>query len=83
MACEIPVLGTDSGGIREVVLNGVTGFLCEVGDTETMAARAIEVLTDETRARDMGRRGRERVISHFSKERIVGQYEDLYRELIA
>ncbi len=82
MACEIPVLATDSGGIREVVINGVTGYLCEVGDTEAMAARAIQILTDDTHARALGRRGRERVISHFSKAKIVAQYEDLYRELL-
>lgn len=81
MACEIPVIGTESGGICEVIVDGDTGYLCEVGDIESMAARAIEILTDENRAREMGRRGRERVVTLFAKEKIVGQYEDLYREV--
>jgi N-acetyl-alpha-D-glucosaminyl L-malate synthase BshA len=82
MACEVPVLGTDSGGVREVVVNGKTGYLCEVGDTDSMAARAIEILTNEDVAREMGRRGRERVIELFSRDAIVGQYERLYHELV-
>ena len=83
MACEVPIIGTESGGVCEVIVNGETGYLCEVGDIESMAARAIEILTDTAKAREMGKRGRERVITHFGKEQIVSQYEDLYRELVA
>ena len=83
MACEVPVIGTDSGGVREVVENGVTGYLCEVGDTDSMAARAIELLTDPKRAREMGRRGRERAERCFSEKAIISQYEALYEELVA
>jgi N-acetyl-alpha-D-glucosaminyl L-malate synthase BshA len=82
MACEIPVIGTDSGGVREVVENGVTGYLCEVGDTDTMAARAISILTDPAQAREMGRLGRARAVKCFSEETIIGQYEALYEELV-
>ena len=82
MACEVPVLGTASGGVREVVEDGVTGYLCEVGDTDTMANRAIEILTNEKLARDMGRKGRERALRLFRKDSIVGQYENLYRTLV-
>ncbi|MFA6241342.1 MAG: N-acetyl-alpha-D-glucosaminyl L-malate synthase BshA [Candidatus Hydrogenedentales bacterium] len=83
MACEVPVIGTESGGVCEVIVNGETGYLCEVGDIESMAARAIEILTDTEKAREMGKRGRERVITHFGKDQIVSQYEDMYRELVA
>lgn len=82
MACEVPVLGTDSGGVREVVVNGQTGYLCEVGDTDSMAARAFEILTDETLAREMGRRARQRVMERFSRDAIVTKYERLYHELL-
>ncbi|MDZ4859435.1 MAG: glycosyltransferase, partial [Candidatus Hydrogenedentes bacterium] len=82
MACEVPVLGTDSGGVREVVVNGSTGYLCEVGDIESMAARAIEILTNETLARDMGKRGRVHVQENFNRDKIVSHYESLYNELL-
>ncbi|MCC6142645.1 MAG: N-acetyl-alpha-D-glucosaminyl L-malate synthase BshA [Candidatus Hydrogenedentes bacterium] len=82
MACEVPVLATASGGITEVVENGVTGYLCEVGDTDTMALRAIELLTNAERAAAMGRAGRERALRLFGREQIVSQYESLYQNLI-
>lgn len=83
MACEIPVLATDSGGVREVVEDGVTGYLCEVGDTDTMAALAIKILTNDSLAREMGRRGRERAIRMFDQNKAIGAYEALYEELLS
>jgi len=82
MACGVPVLGTASGGIREVVENGVTGYLCEVGDIDAMAEHAIEILTDSACAEEMGRQGRERAMRLFAKEKIVLEYERLYTELL-
>lgn len=83
MACEVPVVATASGGIVEVVEHGVTGYLCEVGGIEAMAGRAIEILSNPETARAMGRAGRERALRLFDRERIVDQYEELYRELLA
>ena len=83
MACEVPVIGTDSGGVREVVEHGVTGYLCEVGDTEAMAGYALALFNDPERAREMGRQGRVRALERFSREIIIPQYEALYRELVA
>ncbi len=83
MACGIPVLTTASGGVMEVVEDGVTGYLCEVGDTEAMAERAIAVLTDEALAARMGAAGKERSKRLFAKKDIVPQYIRLYEELAA
>jgi len=83
MACEVPVIGTDSGGVREVVVDGETGYLCEVGDTEAMAERAIRILTNPEHSKEMGRKGRQRVADCFSESAIVSQYESLYEELVA
>lgn len=81
MACGVPVLGTASGGITEVVQHGETGYLCDVGDIEAMAKCAIEILTDENKAREMGRKGRERAFSRFCRCDMVAQYETLYEEM--
>ncbi|MFP4500281.1 MAG: N-acetyl-alpha-D-glucosaminyl L-malate synthase BshA [Candidatus Hydrogenedentota bacterium] len=83
MACRVPVLATASGGITEVVEDGVTGYLCEVGDTDAMAVRAIEVLTNPEAAKAMGERGRERALTRFSRNTIVAQYEALYEKVLA
>ena len=82
MACEVPVLGTRSGGIVEVVEHGVTGYLAEVGDIDMMAQYALEILTDEERAVEMGRMGRIRASERFSKSEIIDQYESLYRDVM-
>lgn len=82
MACGVPVIGTASGGIVEVVEHGVTGFLCEVGDIDTMSNYAIDLLTNEELTEEMGRRGKEFALTTFSRDKIVTQYENLYRELI-
>jgi N-acetyl-alpha-D-glucosaminyl L-malate synthase BshA len=83
MACQVPVVATASGGITEVVSNGKTGYLCEVGDIESMAAGAIDILTDEAKARAMGENGRAVAIAKFHRDIIVSQYEALYKELLA
>ena len=47
MACEVPLLSSDAGGIPELNIDGVTGFVCKVGDVETMTKRALEILSDD------------------------------------
>jgi N-acetyl-alpha-D-glucosaminyl L-malate synthase BshA len=80
MAAEVPVLGTDSGGVREVVDHGATGYLTEVGDIDRMAEYALKILTDPAKASSMGKKGREAVINRFDRDRIVDQYEALYSD---
>ncbi len=47
MACEVPILTSNAGGIPELNIDGKTGFVCNVGDITTMTARALEILKDE------------------------------------
>ena len=60
MACGVPVVGSDAGGLPEVVKHTETGFLLPVGDIEGMAARTIEILKDDEHARELGQAGRRR-----------------------
>ena len=82
MACGVPVVGSDAGGLPEVVKHTETGFLLPVGDVEGMASRTIEILKDEERRREMGRAGRLRAESLFGAERIVTEYERAYEEVL-
>jgi N-acetyl-alpha-D-glucosaminyl L-malate synthase BshA len=79
MACEVPSVATRVGGLPEVIEDGKTGFLAEVGDVETMARQAIDILGNEQRLREMGRRARQAAEERFSASRIIPQYEDFYR----
>lgn len=47
MACQVPVISSNTGGLPEVNINGVTGFTCDVGDVETMAQRGVEILSSQ------------------------------------
>jgi N-acetyl-alpha-D-glucosaminyl L-malate synthase BshA len=77
MACGVPVVTTNSGGVREVVSDSCAR-VTDVGDVEALAAAAVELLQDGERARSMGEAGRRRAEEMFDVERVVPQYEALY-----
>jgi glycosyltransferase involved in cell wall biosynthesis len=83
MACGVPVVGSDAGGLPEVVKHTETGYLLPVGDVEGMAARTIEILKDDERRKEMGHAGRRRAAALFSADRIVTQYERFYEKILA
>jgi len=64
------------------VKHGETGYLLPVGDVEGMAARAIEILRDDKRRREMGAASRRRAEALFGAERIVPQYERYYERVL-
>src|SRR5215469_2850480 len=82
MACEVPVIATRVGGLPEVVEDGNTGYLFEVGDVNAMAAGAISLLSNQALTQQFGRLAREVAITRFSAERIIPEYEALYAGLI-
>ena len=82
MACEVPVIATRVGGVPEVVEEGGCGYLFEVGDVNGMAEAANRVLGDDRARERLGKRGRELAISRFANDRIIPQYEALYRSVI-
>jgi L-malate glycosyltransferase len=82
MACGVPVIASDAGGLPEVVVEGETGFLCPVGDVESMASRAIALLSDKAVHREFSEAAVHRVRTTFCSARIIPQYEDLYRRVL-
>ena len=82
MACEVPVIATRVGGIPEVVDDGETGFLSEVGDVEKMADDAARLLAKEELRRDMGRRARESAISRYRTDLVIPKYIEFYERVL-
>jgi N-acetyl-alpha-D-glucosaminyl L-malate synthase BshA len=82
MACEVVPIATRVGGIPEVVEHGVTGYLADVGDVDTMSRYAIDLLSDESRLREMGKRAREGARARFCTSKIIPLYEDFYRQVL-
>lgn len=82
MACEVVPIATRAGGVPEVIEQGKSGYLAEVGDVETMARYAIELLENEARLREMARQARAVALGRFCSTKIVKQYEDFYRRVL-
>lgn len=82
MACEVPVISSNAGGIPELNVDGVTGYLCNVGDVESMAKHAVEILSDETKLAQFKSNAKKRALE-FHINNIVPQYEAIYERVTA
>jgi len=81
LACCVPVVATDVGSVKEMVINGETGYVVPVDDVSQFADRVLELLSDHHLARQMGCRGRKQVLDNGSLESMVIGYENLLRRL--
>ncbi|WP_118953545.1 N-acetyl-alpha-D-glucosaminyl L-malate synthase BshA [Taibaiella helva] len=80
MACGVPVISSNAGGLPEINIQGKTGFLAEVGDVDTMAADAMTILGSDESLQQF----KENALAHaadFSIDKIVPLYESLYEEV--
>jgi N-acetyl-alpha-D-glucosaminyl L-malate synthase BshA len=78
LASGTPVIGTNAGGLPEVVRNGMTGILCGVGDVDGMANAAVALLEDDARWREMSRAAAADARERFSMDDVVQRYEEIY-----
>lgn len=81
MACEVPVISSNAGGLPEVVQDGVTGFINEIGDVDGMAANAISILSDDAVLQRFRKNALARA-KEFDIKKILSQYEEYYEEVI-
>ncbi|MFC0271628.1 N-acetyl-alpha-D-glucosaminyl L-malate synthase BshA [Metabacillus herbersteinensis] len=82
MACGVPCIGTNTGGIPEVIEDGKNGYLCEVGDIESISAKGIEILSNHELHKTMSENAILTAKQTFHSEKIVSQYEALYYDLL-
>ncbi|MBM7552486.1 N-acetyl-alpha-D-glucosaminyl L-malate synthase BshA [Thalassobacillus pellis] len=82
MACGVPCIGTNAGGIPEVISDGETGFITEVGDVKATSQKAIQLLTDRDLWLRFSRSGEDRVKQEFQSKQILKQYEALYDRVL-
>ena len=78
MAAGLPVVAADVGGNRELVEDGKTGLLVVPGDIASLAAAMRRVIEDPEQARNWGRQARTQVLSGFTLDKMVREYERLY-----
>jgi len=82
-ACEVPVIATRIGGLPEVINDGESGYLSDVGDVEKMTRDTIALLKDEDRRRSFGERGRELAVQRYSTSKIIPQYIAFYEKIVS
>lgn len=81
MAAGVPVVSSNTGGLPEVNEEGVSGYLCPIGDVKAMAEKAIYILEDRNRLAQFKQNAR-KVAERFDEEKIVPMYEALYYSAI-
>jgi N-acetyl-alpha-D-glucosaminyl L-malate synthase BshA len=82
MACEVPVIATQVGGLPEVIEHEEDGFLFPVGDVASMAEAGIKLIKQPQMRLEMGRAAREHAKRDFCASQIVLKYEDIYHQTI-
>lgn len=81
MACEVPCIGTNVGGIPEVISHGENGYLVELGDTKKVAEYGIQLLQDPILHKQMVETSLMFIEERFSSKKIVEQYEAMYERV--
>jgi len=82
MACGLPVIASNTGGLPEVVSDEKTGYLINVGAFEQLADKTIKILLDKNLAKSMGIEGRKKVEELFSIEKTADNYLDIYKKIL-
>lgn len=74
----IPVVSTNVGGVEDIVINGETGYITEVGDTQLFADYIVKLIENEDLRNRMGKSGYENVVKRYSKKRLINDMRNLY-----
>jgi N-acetyl-alpha-D-glucosaminyl L-malate synthase BshA len=83
MACGVPAVATNVGGVPELITHGVDGFLEKPGDIAAQSARVIALLSDASLRDKMAEAARRTATTRFCTERIIPLYEKYYEEILA
>jgi glycosyltransferase involved in cell wall biosynthesis len=82
LAAGVPGVSTDVGGVRDVIDSDAAGLLAPAGDARALADHALALLANPERRRRMGQSGRRSVTARYTLDRLVGDVDTLYRELL-
>lgn len=81
MSCGVPVIGSNIGGIPEVVAHDETGYVAELGDTDRMAKYIIDLADNTKKWKIFSENARKRAVEKFDKSKVVDMYESVYRRM--
>lgn len=78
MACGVPCIGTNVGGIPEVIDDGINGFICDLGNIDQIVKKSLELLTDDQMLQTFSEHAMNTPEKKFHSDKIVAQYEQVY-----
>lgn len=81
MAAGLPIVATATTGSREIVQEGINGFLVPIGDSQALARKVLYLLNNPAKAEEMGKRGRQIVREKFNQEKIIKKIINFWQEL--
>ena len=81
LSCEVPVVGTNVGGLNEVIEDGKSGFLFDPGDVDSMSEAVVKIIKSEEIRSEMGMEARRRA-KHFDSKLIVPEYLEYYKRIL-
>ena len=82
MAAGVPVVSTNAGGLGEIMIQGVTGFMGNVGDVDMMSTFALDILQNDQRLLEFKQNAVQQA-QHFDISNIVPVYEKLYDDVLS
>ena len=82
MSCGVPVVGSDVGGLHEVIVDGETGFLCDPQDIGCMKHLILQLLRNDELRSTVAEKARARAVQQFSRERVVNEYQEMYHKVL-
>ena len=83
MACGVPVVASNIGGLPELVDHGENGFLCPVENVDAFAERIRQIITSDTLQKEMGHAARKKAEDYFDNQHVIPMYEQLYEKTLA
>ncbi len=82
MACRLPCISSNAGGLPELNIHGETGFLAPVGDVEQMSSQVLQILSNPSLKEALSQQARKRALENFHADSIIPQYIQLYEEVL-
>jgi N-acetyl-alpha-D-glucosaminyl L-malate synthase BshA len=82
MSCGVPCIGTDVGGIPELITDGENGYICTLGDIDEIAAKAVALLSQSHQYEEFSRNAVRAAKEKFGAKKIVEEYEAIYGQVL-
>lgn len=82
MLSGLPVVATDVGGNRELIVQNETGYLCPLKDTEAFVNIIVSLINNESKAKKLGENGRRKILNEFTIEKMIQNTESIYKNLL-